>query len=247
MWQMSFVPRMITGTITLINYSIAGSTIETIKTKKVKMCFISRRNRLSNSIRCTLLQNRSKYWKTTFQIFYSLRVERRLSFSDLSDSMQEDPHSPESDSTIYISSATPVSSRIHSFPTTPVKAPPRDLQSEILDKAAEFKAQGNACFENKKYTEAIELYSMAISYVPSDYVSFSMNVIFSLPQSQPSSLLPLAKQDCACSARFPSCHSIESTIPAGILPSGKVLFPHRRPRKCAYCVLEWPGIGLTQR
>ena len=177
------------------------------------MCFISRRNRLSNSIRCILLPKRAKYWKTTFLLIQSscrktprslvsdsFRVASssnnfvHLSFSDLSDSMQEDPHSPESDSMIYISSATPVSSRIHSFPTTPVKAPPRDLQSEILDKAAEFKAQGNACFENKKYTEAIELYSMAISYVPSDYVSFSMNVIFSLPQRQPSSLLPLAKQ-----------------------------------------------------
>ena len=98
-----------------------------------------------------------------------------------------------------------------------------------------------------KYTEAIELYSMAISYVPSDYVSFSKNVIFSLPPRQSSSLLPLAKQNCACSARFPSCHSIESAIPAGILPSGKVLFPHWRPRKRAHYVLERPGIGLTQR
>ena len=104
------------------------------------------------------------------------------------------PQSYKSNSTIYISSATPVSSRIHSFPTTPVKAPPRDLQSENTHKAAEFKAQGNACFENKKYTEAIELYSMAKSYVPSDYVSFSNDVISSLPQRQPSSLLPLAKQ-----------------------------------------------------
>ena len=161
--------------------------------------------------------------------------------------MQEDPHSPESDSTIYISSATPVLSHFHSFPTTPVKVPPRDLQNEILDKAAEFKAQSNICYENKKYTEAIELYSMAISYVPSDYVSFSNYVISLLPPRQPSSLLPLAKQNCACSARFPSCHSIESAIPAGILPSGKVLFPHRRPRKRAYYVLERPGIGLTQR
>ena len=161
--------------------------------------------------------------------------------------MQEDPHSPESDSTIYISSATPASSRSHSFPTTPVKAPPRDLQSEILDKAAEFKAQGNACFENKKYTEAIELYSMAISYVPSDYVSFSNYVLSSLPQRQPSNLLPLAKQNCTCSERSFLYHAIESAIPAGILPSGKVLFPHRRPRKRAYYVLERPGIGLTQR
>ena len=155
--------------------------------------------------------------------------------------------SPESDSTIYISSATPVSSRSHSFPTTPVKVPPRDLQSENMHKAAEFKAQRNICYENKKYTEAIELYSMANSYVPSDYVSFSNDVISSLLQRQPSSLLPLAKQNCACSARFPSCHSIESAIPAGILPSGKVLFPHRRPRKCAHYVLERPGIGLAQR
>ena len=157
------------------------------------------------------------------------------------------PHSPESDSTIYISSPTPVSSHSHSFPTTPVKVPPRDLQNESRHKAAEFKAQSNICYENKKYTEAIELYSMAISYVPSDYVSFSKNVIFSLPHRQPSSLLPLAKQNCACSSRFPSCHSIESAIPAGILPSGKVLFPHRRPRKRAHYVLERPGIGLTQR
>ena len=88
---------------------------------------------------------------------------------------------------------------------------------------------------------------MAISYVPSDYVSFSKNVIFSLPQRQPSSLLPLAKQNCTCSTRFPSCHSHESAIPDGILPSGKVLFPHRRPRKCAHYVLERPRIGPTQR
>ena len=157
------------------------------------------------------------------------------------------PPTPESDSTNYISSATPASSRSHSFPTTPMKAPPRVLQSENMYKAAEFKAQGNACFKNKKYTEAIELYSMAKSYVPSDYVSFCMNVISLLPQSQPSNLLPLAKQNCACSARFPSCHSNESTIPAGILPNGKVLFPHWRPRKRAYYVLERPRIGLTQR
>ena len=58
-------------------------------------------------------------------------------------------HSPESDSTIYISSATRVLSRSHSSPTTPVKAPPCDLQSEIIHKAAEFEAQGNARFVNK--------------------------------------------------------------------------------------------------
>ena len=155
--------------------------------------------------------------------------------------------SPESDSTIYISSATPVSSRSHSFPTTPVKVPPRDLQSENMHKAAEFKAQRNICYENKKYTEAIELYSMANSYVPSDYVSFSNDVISSLLQLQPSSLLPLAKQNCTCSQRSFLCHSISSTIPAGILPNGKVLFPHRRPRKCAHYVLVRPEIGLTQR
>ena len=183
----------------------------------------------------------------SFRVVSSSNDFDHLSFSDLSDSMQEDPHSPESDSTIYISSATPVSSRSHSFPTTPVKAPPRDLQSEILDKAAEFKAQGNACFENKKYTEAIELYSMAISYVPSDYVSFSNYVVSSLSQRQPSNLLPLAKQNCTCSERSFLYHAIESAIPAGILPSGKVLFPHRRPRKCARYVLERPGIGLAQR
>ena len=157
------------------------------------------------------------------------------------------PHSPESDSTIYISSPTPVSSHSHSFPTTPVKLPPRDLQNESRHKAAEFKAQSNICYENKKYTEAIELYSMAISYVPSDYVSFSKNVIFSLPHRQPSSLLPLTKQNCTCSERSFLYHAIESAIPAGILPSGKVLFPHQRPRKYTHYVLERTGIGLTQR
>ena len=157
------------------------------------------------------------------------------------------PQTYKSDSTIYISSVTPVSSRTHSFPTTPVKAPPRDLQSENMHKAAEFKAQRNICYENKKYTEAIELYSMANSYVPSDYVSFSKNVIFSLPHRQPSSLLPLTKQNCTCSQRSLLCHSIKSAIPAGILPNGKVLFPHWRPRKRAYYVLERPRIGLTQR
>ena len=150
-----------------------------------------------------------------------------------------------SNSTIYISSATPVLSRSHSFPTTPVKAPPRDLQSEIMRKAAEFKAQRNICYENKKYTKAIELYSMANSYVPSDYVSFSNDVISSLPQSQPSSLLPLTKQNCTCSQRSFLCHSNKSTIPAGILPNGKVLFPHWRPRQRAYYVLEMPRIGLA--
>ena len=157
------------------------------------------------------------------------------------------PHSPESDSTIYISSPTPVSSHSHSFPTTPVKVPPRDLQNESRHKAAEFKAQSNICYENKKYTEAIELYSMAISYVPSDYVSFSNYVVSSLSQRQPSNLLPLAKQNCTCSERSFLYHAIESAIPAGILPSGKVLFPHQRPRKYTHYVLERTGIGLAQR
>ena len=157
------------------------------------------------------------------------------------------PHSPESDSTIYISSPTPVSSHSHSFPTTPVKLPPRDLQNESRHKAAEFKAQSNICYENKKYTEAIELYSMAISYVPSDYVSFSNYVVSSLSQRQPSNLLPLAKQNCTCSERSFLYHAIESAIPAGILPNGKVLFPHQRPRKYTHYVLERTGIGLAQR
>lgn len=153
----------------------------------------------------------------SFRVVSSSNDFDHLSFSDLSDSMLEDPHSPESDSTIYISLGTPLSSRSRSFPTTPVKTAPRDLQSEILDKASDFKAQGNACFENKKYTEAIELYSMAISYVPSDYVSFSIFVFFKLLPRQPSGLLSFAKQNCACSARFSSRHSIKSSIPAGIL------------------------------
>ena len=88
---------------------------------------------------------------------------------------------------------------------------------------------------------------MANSYVPSDYVSFSNYVISSLPQRQPSNLLPLAKQNCTCSERSFLYHAIESAIPAGILPSGKVLFPHQRPRKYKHYVLERTEIGLVQR
>ena len=103
-----------------------------------------------------------------------------LSFSDLSDSMLPDPNSSTSDTTVYVSSATPLPSRSQSFQSTPVKSQPRDFQTEILDKAAEFRKQGNEHFENKEYSTAVELYSMAISYVPSDYVSYSTNIVFAI-------------------------------------------------------------------
>ena len=76
-------------------------------------------------------------------------------------------------------------SSVSSSPSRISQSPTRSLQREIYDKANEFKQQGNSLYEKKDYEGALEKYTLAMGYVPSDPILFSNRAACLLSMGKP--------------------------------------------------------------
>ena len=94
------------------------------------------------------------------------------------------------------SSVSPSPSRISQSPT-------RSLQREIYDKANEFKQQGNSLYEKKDYEGALEKYTLAMGYVPSDPILFSNRAACLLSMGKPHRALKDALRVIQLNPSFP--------------------------------------------
>ena len=143
-----------------------------------------------------------------------------------------------SDSTIYYSApssacSTPThychssshffdSGSRHSSPHT--LHPNRSIQSEITDKANDLKAQATAKYQAKDYAAAAKLYTYALSYVPSDYVCFSVSFIASsLPGNRAACFISLSKTQKALKDAL-KVIELNPGFPRGYTRAGKCYF-----------------------